>query len=363
MSELANNKPKIRSSNLELLRIIAMLSIIAHHYVVNSGLSELFDYNAVSVNMIYMQLFSLWGKTAINVFIMISGYFMCTSKLTIKRYSKVYLEAKFYTVIIFIIFTLLGYEALSLKGVFNLVFGFARGINQGFVPSFLAFYILIPFYNILIKAMNKKQHLTLIAFFVVLFTIIPTFLFADSASTELTWYITIYFIAAYIRLYKQDWMDNNKICILVLMALVLCAYAFVLLVDFAGAKIGFTSITYLTSDSNKILALLIGVFTFLSFKNFKIKNSKFINTIASTTFGVLCIHAGGDTMRNLLWGKIVDVKGHYSLPLPQLILFSIGVILAIFAVCSVIDLVRIYCIEKPVFKWLDKYKWFNKKIG
>ena len=147
------------------------------------------------------------------------------------------------------------------------------------------------------------------------------------------------------------------------MALVLCAYAFVLLVDFAGAKIGFTSITYLTSDSNKILALLIGIFTFLSFKNFKIKNSKFINTIASTTFGVLCIHAGGDTMRNLLWGKIVDVKGHYSLPLPQLVLFSIGVTFAIFAVCSVIDLIRINCIEKPVFKCLDKYKWFNKTIG
>lgn len=29
---------RVRSSNIELLRILAMLMIVAHHYVVNSGL-------------------------------------------------------------------------------------------------------------------------------------------------------------------------------------------------------------------------------------------------------------------------------------------------------------------------------------
>ena len=31
---------KVRDSNLELFRIITMLLIVAHHYVVNSGLME-----------------------------------------------------------------------------------------------------------------------------------------------------------------------------------------------------------------------------------------------------------------------------------------------------------------------------------
>ena len=30
--------PKVRNSNLELFRILTMISIVAHHYVVNSGL-------------------------------------------------------------------------------------------------------------------------------------------------------------------------------------------------------------------------------------------------------------------------------------------------------------------------------------
>lgn len=35
---LSDSKKKHRDSNLELFRIITMLLIVAHHYVVNSGL-------------------------------------------------------------------------------------------------------------------------------------------------------------------------------------------------------------------------------------------------------------------------------------------------------------------------------------
>ena len=91
---------KSRSSNLELLRIVAMLLIIAHHFVVNSGVTNCYDFSHITPNMVFLQLWGMWGKTAINVFVMISGYFMCTSKLTVKRFGKVYLEAKFYKIII-----------------------------------------------------------------------------------------------------------------------------------------------------------------------------------------------------------------------------------------------------------------------
>lgn len=38
---MENNKAALRDSNIELLRIVMMLVIIAHHYVVNSGISPL----------------------------------------------------------------------------------------------------------------------------------------------------------------------------------------------------------------------------------------------------------------------------------------------------------------------------------
>lgn len=36
---------KVRDSNLELYRIVAMLLIVAHHYVVNSGLLDVMGQN------------------------------------------------------------------------------------------------------------------------------------------------------------------------------------------------------------------------------------------------------------------------------------------------------------------------------
>lgn len=50
----------MRQSNFELLRIVAMLIIIAHHYVVLSGITEFFDYDTLPANMLFLQFLG-WG--------------------------------------------------------------------------------------------------------------------------------------------------------------------------------------------------------------------------------------------------------------------------------------------------------------
>ena len=76
-----------RNSNLELYCIIVMLAIVAHHYVVNSGLME----GAVSGNdftliQVFFLLFGMWGKTGINCFVLITGYFMCQQQITLRKF-------------------------------------------------------------------------------------------------------------------------------------------------------------------------------------------------------------------------------------------------------------------------------------
>lgn len=46
-----------RQSGIELLRIIMMLTIIAHHYVVNSGLLEEISYNISSPRSLFLLIF------------------------------------------------------------------------------------------------------------------------------------------------------------------------------------------------------------------------------------------------------------------------------------------------------------------
>ncbi len=84
--KLSSGAGKVRDSSIELFRIITMLLIVAHHYVVNSGMSDLItEGNALAGSSLFLLLFGWGGKTGINCFVLITGYFMCTSRITVKK--------------------------------------------------------------------------------------------------------------------------------------------------------------------------------------------------------------------------------------------------------------------------------------
>lgn len=94
-----------------------MLLIVAHHYVVNSGLMDVLDQQPLSGKSLFYYWFGMWGKTGINCFVLITGYFMCKSSITIRKFLKLLLQIEFYKIIIYAIFVLSGYEQLTLKGI------------------------------------------------------------------------------------------------------------------------------------------------------------------------------------------------------------------------------------------------------
>lgn len=88
---------KGRDSGIELFRIIAMLLIVAHHYVVNSGLLDLVaKTQEMTMNSIFLLIYGAFGKIGINWFVMITGYFMCKQTLTVKKFLKLFLQVEFY---------------------------------------------------------------------------------------------------------------------------------------------------------------------------------------------------------------------------------------------------------------------------
>lgn len=113
--------------------------------------------------------------------------------------------------------------------------------------------------------------------------------------------------------------------------------------------------SFFVSDSNKFFAVAISVCSFLWFKNMNIKYSKIINAFGAATFGVLLIHANSDAMRTWLWKDTIDVVGHYStMNTGSLALYSVGVVLAIFIICNLIDQLRIATMEKWFLDLFDK---------
>lgn len=337
---------KERDSNFELFRILLMIMIVAHHYVVNSGLATLFDFKHVTGNMVFLQLLGFGGKTGINCFVLVTGFFMCKSNLTIKKFLKLFLEIEFYQLVIYAVFLLTGYADFSVKSFITTVFYVVFKAGVGFSGTIVYLYIVIPFLNILIKNMSKKQHLGLLAALVFYFTCISTFSYSNDTWSYLGWLVTIYLVGAYIRIYPAKLFDRKKLFVFLSGVSVACMWGSILAIDFVGNKFGLKW-DYFMNDAHKLLALICSISFFMAFKNMQVKKNTFINTVATATFGVLLIHANSDTMRQWLWGTILNNTGYYNSGL--LVIHAIASVLGVYIVCVILDLLRIKFIEKPFF--------------
>lgn len=358
-------KTKIRKSNIELLRVIMMFMIVAHHYVINSGLMDAFDTgiaSKTSLNYAFLSLWGMWGKTGINVFILISGYFMCTSSLTIRRYCKVFLEWALYHFGIYFIMLIAGYETVGPERIFDLLFGIFRYANGSgnFMNSFLIFYLFIPFMNIFIRSITKAEFKKFVFLLVFVFTILSTFFFNKDIFGEVFWFIAVYFIGAYLRLYPPAWSDSLKVSGRLLILSLVFAYASVVFMILILGFFNKGTAWFFMYDANRLGAVLVSVMLFVTFKNLNIGYSKVINLIAKTTFGVLLIHANSSAWREFMWIDLLHVNTFYALPLIVLVCRSILIVTGVFAACSLIDMIRIYFIEKPVF---NHFNSFEKVLG
>lgn len=353
------NRGGVRNSNIELFRIITMLVIVAHHYVVNSGLLNLITReNVLAPNSLFLLLFGWGGKTGINCFVIITGYFMCKSQITLKKFLKLLLEVMFYRLLIYAAFLGTGYTAFSLKGFIKTVIP-VTVLDTNFTSTYLVFYLFIPFLNILINAMTKKQHTLLIALSLAAYTVLPTF-FMSVTIGYVGWFMIIYLIGAYLRLYPDKFTADTKLCAAAAGTSLILSWASVLagavLYRFTGIRLFY----HFVADSNKILALVSAVSAFAFFKNINIRQSKLINTAAASAFGVLLIHANGNAMRKWLWEDVLKNTGFFGSK--YLVLHAVLSVLSIYIICTCIDFLRIKFIEKPFFKHINRFNRLNKYI-
>lgn len=342
-----------RNSNLELFRIITMFCIVAHHYVVNSGLSQLVqERNSLDFKSIFILLFGWGGKTGINCFVLITGYFMCKSHITVKKFLKLICERYFYAILFFVLFLLTGYAKFSKIEFLKMIFPFFT-VQTNFMTCYLLFYLFIPFINKLIKAMSEKEHLMLIGLFLLVYTILPSFALSSVSFNYITWFSILYLIAAYLRIYEKLWFKSTKLWGLMTLVSLILSWLSVIVLTYLGIRFEHPGYSYFfVNDSNKILALTTSICAFLFFKNVKIPQNYWINTIAASTLGVLLIHANSDTMRQWLWHDILKNVSYFDSPF--LVLHAVGSVVGIYLVCTLIDQIRIRLIEKPLFRRVEK---------
>lgn len=267
----------------------------------------------------------------------------------IKKISEIFLQIEFYNIVINLIFVFIGYKEFNMESLYGMIWPI-KSVSDDFSSCFLLFYLCIPFLNILVHNMNKRQHQLLLALCLFIYTILGTTTRIYVTMNYVTWFCVLYIISSYIRIYgihyknvkiKWGWLSFISIIISATSVLV-----FSTIVNTPWREF------ILVSDSNHIMAVITSICLFMYFKDLPIKNSAFINKVASCMFGVLLIHANSNTMRQWLWHDTLDNVRWFATD--YAVLHALISVILVFIICIVVDSFRIKYVEKPMFVWINR---------
>jgi len=329
-----------RNSNIELLRIVGLFLIVLGHFAWQTN----WNFNHTGI-VLEVMVRSLWigGKLGVNLFVLISGYFLIKSKFKAKSFIRTWLMAYFYAVVVYVFSLVSGINHFDLKQLLKSVFFVQFGYLNWFVTAYLIMYLLIPFINVLLKRLTHKQFLTLLS--VLLLLSINRTLFHNLSigtnGNDAMWLIIVYCFGAYIRVYETRLKSlKPKFYYFSTLFWLFLAIASVFLITvFQKLKV-FPNEKRLYGwfiDGFSPIQLLLAVSIFVSILYIKPYNRQFINKIASTTFAIYLIHANL-LIVDWLWNSLI--RGFQYQQSYFVIIYGLLVSIAVFVICSGIDIVR-----------------------
>ena len=109
-----------RKANIELLRLIAMMMVVTIHYIGRGHILE----NVQMFSGDYF-LFNFWNSVivmAVNLFVIISGYFLIESRIRVQKLIDIVIEVFIWSLGIYIVLTLTGFVPFSLVGLVKSAF-------------------------------------------------------------------------------------------------------------------------------------------------------------------------------------------------------------------------------------------------
>lgn len=305
-----------RMANYELLRILSMFMVITLHYMSHTG-SLLRPGEAAQGRQVLGTLLESFCIVAVNVYVLISGYFLSGAGFRVKRILALVGQVLFYSLIVSLVMFGMGYWDGGggwyqfLPYVFPL-----HTEHYWFATSYVLLYLFTPFLNAAVKHMGKRQMQAALAGLFLMFcgvkSVVPAEFVTDHFGYDFGWFLCVYLLAAYIRLYgcpvlgtaKRAWVCYGG-CGLLVFALSVSAYLFY------GKTGALAYLVELPFHYNFILCLLGAVGLFLAFGYVRIPEGKAADGIcrlSAFTFGVYLFHEHL-AIRNVWVGWIEEFLG------------------------------------------------------
>lgn len=342
-----------RNPDFEIFRVLIMFFIVVWHLIVH-GLFHTLDQHSAFVetgsipalfNFVVIEYLMYVTAVAVNCFVLISGYFLIKSDFRWDKILIIWLQTFFYSFFICLILQLAGIIELDFKELINR--GMPIRINDyWFISKYIALLALSPFLAKLACILNQKEYrIGLLVLFCMNISL-NCFSYGRvySGSDSLLWFVFLFFVAGYIRLYNPFMAYNHLLgrgflgmCLILLVAL-LIQKGFLYVWKKEPVSYDLTAYNGYTFFTSVLLFLWAKQHTFPH--NFLFRN---LVKIAPFTLGVYLIH-DNYYIRMLLWEDWLPVSRYLQswTLLPILFITSLG----IFFLCIFIDFLRSVCFQQ-----------------
>lgn len=353
---------KKRQANFELLRIVAMMMVIVLHYITKGKIDVKLSEDGSLNNHIWW-LIEGFCNVAVNVYVLISGYFLVEAKWRVSKLVKLVCQVLFYSVTVGLVMYAVG----SLPGVSNLyeragetfAFNLQKWLNiilpieyehYWFATAYIVMYMLSPVLAVAVKNLSQKELRTviivLLCFFCLPKSINPYLIPTDSYGYDFGWFICLFLIAGYIRMYGMTFFSSKKKCIAVYVICVLINFGVCALCGSICRVTGkleyYMDMTY---AYNYFLVLISSVALFYAWTYVKVREGKFadiICKIAPLTFGVYLLHE--NISIRLIWPFLLGADRVNNTFLQ--ILHMLLCVVIVFAAGCIVDAVRKFIFDR-----------------
>lgn len=338
---------KKRNANMELLRILSMLMVTMLHALDKSGLLVPLE-GEIPGNAWIAWILEVLSIGAVNIFMLISGYFLVKAEFKLSRLLEIVCQVCFYALGAFGIFYLLGLTTAEERDVYHLLhYIFPVHMNvYWFITSYVVIYALLPVLGNGIRGLEKKQLrnviLILLVYECVFKSVLPAALEADSKGYSPLWYLIMFLLGAYFRLHGFQVLNKSwKGWIAYLTGSMLVLLEAAVLYRFHESTDHFEEILKVSTHYNHLFVVLAAVGIFAAFVNAKPMAEgigKVVCAISPYALGVYLFQEN-ITLR-YRWQKWFGLTEAMSDPAYLFLLRVFGAVLAIFVIGSVIDAVR-----------------------
>ncbi len=361
---------KKRNASFEFLRIIAMLMIIALHY--NSHADTLLKLGVPATRVeLFATLLESISITGLNVYVLLSGYFLSQSKVKVSRILKLILQVYFYTGAVSLAMSIGGtYSPHSGDSAFQIVqylFPISSE-HYWFVTAYVIMYVFAPIMNAAVDTLSRKQLkwsiFGLLVWFCFIKSFVPVMFATDRFGYDFGWFLSLYLIAAYMRKYDIALFNDGKRSFLAFTCSVLMIFVISVALHYYNLRTG--RLNYyagVPTDFNFIFTLTGSLGLFSCFRFIRMKEGLLADVarfVGPLTFGVYLLHMHLE-IRDRWVGWMEKFIG--KVPTESVLLFSwhfIRSILIVFLVGVFADFVR-----KMIFDFLGRVldgTWLIKQV-